>query len=61
VTCSSDDMGRRDCRVETRGGVRLVRQRSDAECVFGRTWGYDRHSIWVDRGCRADFEVGNIR
>jgi hypothetical protein len=61
VTCSSDDMGHRDCRVETRGGVRLVRQRSEAECVFGRTWGYDRHSIWVDRGCRADFEVRNIR
>jgi len=61
VTCSSDDMGHRDCRVETRGGVRLVRQRSEAECVFGRTWGYDRHSIWVDRGCRADFEVRNNR
>jgi hypothetical protein len=61
VTCASDDMGHRDCRVETRGVVRLVRQRSDAECVFGRTWGYDRHSIWVDRGCRADFEVGDAR
>jgi hypothetical protein len=26
--------------------------------VEGRTWGFDRNGIWVDRGCRADFEVG---
>ena len=61
VSCSSDDMNRRDCRVETHGSVRLIRQRSEADCVLGRTWGYDRHGIWVDRGCRADFEVGAAR
>ena len=61
VTCSSEDMGRRNCPVNTRGGVRLVRQRSDADCIYNRTWGYDRRGIWVDRGCRADFEVGDIR
>jgi len=61
VTCASDDMRRNVCRVNTNGGVRLVRQRSDADCVFQRTWGYDRGGIWVDRGCRADFEVGNVR
>jgi Protein of unknown function (DUF3011) len=49
------------CNVNTSGGVRLVRQRSDADCIYNRTWGYDRRGIWVDRGCRADFEVGNIR
>ena len=61
VTCASDDMRRNVCRVNTNGGVRLVRQRSDADCIFQRTWGYDRRGIWVDRGCRADFEVGNVR
>jgi len=61
VTCSSDDMRRNFCGVNTSGGVRLVRQRSDADCVYNRTWGYDRRGIWVDRGCRADFEVGNVR
>ncbi|MBK7600121.1 MAG: DUF3011 domain-containing protein [Acidobacteria bacterium] len=40
-------------------GVQLVRQRSDAACIQGRTWGFDRRRIWVDRGCRADFIVGN--
>ena len=61
VNCSSNDMGRKACPVNTNGGVRLVRQRSDADCIFSRTWGYDRRGIWVDRGCRADFEVGRIR
>lgn len=61
INCSSEDMRRRVCPVNTRGGVRLVRQRSDSDCLFGRTWGYDARSIWVDRGCRADFEVGSIR
>ena len=61
VTCASDDMRRNVCRVNTNGGVGLLRQRSDADCVFQRTWGYDRGGIGVDRGCRADFEVGNVR
>ena len=61
VSCSSDDMRRRMCPVNTSGGVRLIRQRSDADCIYGRTWGYDRNGIWVDRGCRADFEVGRLR
>jgi hypothetical protein len=61
VNCSSNDMRRKTCPADTRGGVRLIRQRSDADCIFGRTWGHDRFGIWVDRGCRADFEVGKIR
>jgi hypothetical protein len=60
VNCSSNDMRRNVCPVATRGGVRLVRQRSDADCIFNRTWGYDHRGIWVDRGCRADFEVGRV-
>jgi hypothetical protein len=58
VNCSSDDMGRHHCSADTRAGVHIVRQRSEADCVYGRTWGYDREGIWVDRGCRADFEIG---
>ena len=58
VPCSSDDMHRHDCRADTSSGVRLMRQRSEADCVYGSTWGYDDRGIWVDRGCRADFEIG---
>jgi Protein of unknown function (DUF3011) len=55
--CASDDMGRHGCRIDTRDGVFIVRQRSEADCIYNRTWGYGRDGIWVDRGCRADFEV----
>ena len=58
LPCSSDDMRRHWCQADTRGGVELVKQRSDAKCIFDRTWGYDERGIWVDRGCRADFQVG---
>lgn len=58
IYCASDDGRRNWCPVGTRGGVRLVRQRSDSACLYGSTWGYDRKGIWVDSGCRADFEVG---
>jgi hypothetical protein len=57
VSCASN--GRRQyCDADTRGGVTLQRQRSDAECRQGSSWGFDKRGIWVDRGCRADFEVG---
>jgi hypothetical protein len=56
--CSSDDFSFRGCRVNTYGGVRLMRQRSEAPCVFGQTWGFDDRGVWVDRGCRADFAIG---
>lgn len=58
VSCSSDDMHRHYCAADTRGGVRLVKQNSDSSCVQGRSWGYDHKGIWVDHGCRADFQVG---
>ncbi len=58
VTCASDDGRRHYCRVDTRWGVRMTNQRSGSPCLQGRTWGYDRRGIWVDRGCRADFVLG---
>src|ERR1700745_922697 len=58
MSCSSDDMRRHVCTVDTTGGVVLVHQKSDAKCVQGRSWGFDNHGIWVDHGCRAEFEVG---
>ena len=59
ITCSSDDMHRHTCEIDARGGVQLTHQISGSPCVFGRTWGYDDRSIWVDRGCRAEFQVGS--
>lgn len=58
ISCSSDDMHKHHCPVDTRGGVQLIKQNSDSACLKGHSWGYDRHGIWVDHGCRADFQVG---
>jgi hypothetical protein len=58
VTCESIDGRQELCRVNTSGGVRIVRQFSDSPCVQGRTWWTAREGIWVSRGCRAQFLVG---
>ena len=55
VRCESRDGRTRWCRLETRGGVRLVRQFSDSPCIRGRTWGVRQGSVWVTRGCRGRF------
>lgn len=56
--CESVDGASRHCPADTRGGARLVRQLSRSDCIEGRTWGYDRDGIWVEGGCRGDFETG---
>jgi Protein of unknown function (DUF3011) len=58
VSCNSIHFRRNFCRADTRGGVRLVKQKSDAPCIRGKTWGFNRRGIWVDCGCRAKFKVG---
>jgi hypothetical protein len=57
VSCVSDG-GKKYCDVSTGRGVKLVKQKSDATCKEGSTWGYDGLGIWVDQGCSADFAVG---
>jgi Protein of unknown function (DUF3011) len=57
ISCASDDMHRHYCAADTGGGVQLLKQRSDSSCRQGYSWGYDRRGIWVDHGCRADFQV----
>lgn len=55
VTCESKSSKRVECSMDTRGEVRIVKQLSNAACVEGRTWGLSKHSVWVDKGCRAVF------
>jgi hypothetical protein len=55
VRCESRDGRTSYCRMDTRGGVRLVRQFSDSACIRGRTWGVRGDAVWVTRGCRARF------
>ena len=57
VTCESADGRRKECAADTSAGVQIVRELSDAECSFGRQWGYDAKGIWVTKGCRAEFAI----
>ena len=59
LRCSSDLGTRQACPVDTRGGVKLVHQVSESSCRLGYSWGYDRDAIWVDHGCRAEFQIGS--
>ena len=55
--CESNDGRTRECAANTRAGVQLVRQLSNAACIQGRSWGYSRSGIWVSDGCRAEFRT----
>ena len=57
VRCESKG-GLKECEMDTRGEVRMARQLSRASCIEGRTWGVNRHTVWVKDGCRAEFESG---
>jgi len=56
-TCASPDHRYRECQLPVDGRARLVKRKSDAPCVEGRSWGQRGDRVWVDNGCRARFEV----
>jgi len=58
LTCSSNDGSYHYCKANTQNRVQLTRQISGSPCQQGYSWGYDYRGIWVDRGCRAQFEYG---
>ena len=60
VTCESENNRLKECAMDTRGSVRIVRQLSDTRCVEGVNWGRNRQSIWVKNGCRAEFESSGV-
>jgi Protein of unknown function (DUF3011) len=59
VRCLSDDEQRHLCDLPFRriNDVRVEQQISGSPCIQGRSWGFDEHTLWVDRGCRAEFRV----
>jgi hypothetical protein len=58
VVCESKNRGNTKCRVDTQGKVSLSRQLSKDSCRQNKTWGYSDREIWVDKGCRGEFEFG---
>jgi len=60
VVCESRDGRRHRCAADTLGQVTLGRQLTrHSNCVEDRSWGADRHGIWVDHGCRAEFLIAD--
>ncbi|KAF1015607.1 MAG: hypothetical protein GAK31_01082 [Stenotrophomonas maltophilia] len=57
LTCESKSKQRRFCGVSIGAGAVVSRQLSNTACVQDQTWGWNRHGIWVDGGCRAEFSV----
>lgn len=55
--CSSGGSKYRECQLPINGRAQLVKRRSDAPCVEGRSWGQRGDRVWVDDGCRARFVV----
>jgi hypothetical protein len=58
VACESKAGDRTHCNADTSGGVVLVRSTGTAECLLGKTWGYDQTGVWVSEGCSAEFMLG---
>ena len=57
--CESNDSRYNFCAVDLGGGGRatLLRQTSNAACIEGRTWGWNRAGVWIQGGCRGEFTI----
>ena len=55
VTCQSEKGREQWCPAAIGGDVRVARQLSDAPCIQGRNWTWDKNGIRVFDGCRAEF------
>ena len=59
VVCESQDDERVECAADTAAGVVLMKSTGTAECLLGKSWGYDDAGIWVVDGCGGEFGVGS--
>lgn len=59
MTCGSPQYNYYFCQVDVgaRGRVMLRRQTSSSRCIEGRTWGWNRAGVWVDKGCGGEFMI----
>jgi hypothetical protein len=56
VSCESRNNRTQRCNARTENRVVLLTR--GGGCTQGRSWGYDRRSIWVSRNCRGTFAYG---
>ncbi|MBA8878115.1 DUF3011 domain-containing protein [Phyllobacterium myrsinacearum] len=57
VRCESPKFRYRECNVDMRR-PRIIRQTSKSPCIAGDSWGFQRGTLWVDKGCGAVFAEG---
>ncbi|MEO8485061.1 MAG: DUF3011 domain-containing protein [Betaproteobacteria bacterium] len=58
MSCDSRNFQYAFCAVPARVfNAELIRQRSQRDCIVGRTWGWREDGVWVTNGCQADFRV----
>ncbi|MEK2688432.1 DUF3011 domain-containing protein [Bdellovibrio sp. GT3] len=59
MDCDSEDNKYNECWVNGRGvrSIRLYSKNSRSECVANKSFGFKGSVIWVDKGCRATFEI----
>ena len=55
--CASKDGRYRECQMPIDGHVELRQRWSDARCQEGYSWGVKGDRVWVNHGCRAEFQV----
>lgn len=59
IRCESGRGQIESCAVTLRGApVRLLRQMSALPCRRDESWGVGRNQVWVSRGCKGEFEIG---
>jgi len=56
VRCESINSKRRTCSIPRGSKVSIHKKLSRSSCT--NNWGYNDSSIWVDHGCRAEFNLG---
>ncbi len=56
VRCESKDERYRECRTDFRGRAVVRHRLSKSQCIEGSSWGQRPGMIWVNHGCRAEFE-----
>ena len=59
IVCESKKGENRVCLADTSAGVALKKSTGTAECVLGKTWGYDEAGVWVAEGCSGEFQLGD--
>lgn len=57
ITCESKRGDRQKCPIPAGSSIRMVRLLSTNPCRLNETYGQASDYLWVDEGCRAEFEV----